>query len=57
MLHLDRAGKDVTTTQKDGGGKALGQRRRAWPIAGLAVAAVVNVLWVAVLGYALVKLL
>jgi hypothetical protein len=36
---------------------ALTQWRRAWPLAGLALAAVVNVAWVGVLGYALVRLL
>jgi hypothetical protein len=39
------------------GGATLTQWRRAWPLAGLALAAVVNVFWVGVLGYALVKLL
>jgi hypothetical protein len=46
----------VTTIQKNGGGAALGQRQRVadrWSRS----RRVVNVLWVAVLGYALVKLL
>lgn len=46
-----------TAADKDEGGAAPTQWRRAWPIAGLALAAVVNVLWVGVLGYTLVKLL
>jgi hypothetical protein len=36
---------------------SLTQWRRAWLLAGLALAAVVNVVWVGVLGYALVRLL
>jgi hypothetical protein len=36
---------------------ALTEWRRAWPLAGLALAATVNVLWVGVLGYALFELL
>jgi hypothetical protein len=31
--------------------------RRAWPLAGLALAAIANVLWIGVLGYALFELL
>jgi hypothetical protein len=46
-----------TAADKHVGGAALTQWRRAWPLAGLALAAVVNTLWVGVLGYALVKLL
>ena len=37
-------------------GAALTPWRQAWPLAGLAVAAAVNVFWVGVLGYALVRL-
>jgi hypothetical protein len=36
---------------------ALTQWRRAWPLAGLGLAAVVNMVWVGLLSYALVKLL
>jgi len=39
------------------GGVSVTQWRRAWPLAGLALAAVVNVVWAGVLGYALVGLL
>jgi hypothetical protein len=39
------------------GGAAPTRWRRAWPLAGLALAAVINVLWVGVLGYALFELL
>jgi hypothetical protein len=39
------------------GGAAPTRRRRAWPLAGLALAAVINVLWVGVLGYAVFELL
>lgn len=31
--------------------------RRAWPLAGLTFALIVNVLWIVALGYALVRLL
>jgi hypothetical protein len=47
----------VTTTDKDERGCPLSQWRRAWRMAGLAIAAVVNVLWIGMLGYALVRLL
>ena len=36
----------MTADDKDEGGAALTQWRRVWPLAGLALAAVVNVLWV-----------
>jgi hypothetical protein len=39
------------------GGVSLTEWRRAWPLAGLALAVVVNMVWVGVLGYALVRLL
>jgi hypothetical protein len=38
-------------------GSAALQWRQAWPLAGLGFAAVVNIVWVGVLGYALVWLL
>jgi hypothetical protein len=38
-------------------GAAPTQWRRAWPMAGLAGAAVVNVLWIGILSYALIRLL
>jgi hypothetical protein len=36
---------------------ALTQWRQAWPLAGLALGAVVNVMWFGLLGYMLVKAL
>jgi hypothetical protein len=47
----------VTAAEKDERVPALTRWRRAWPLAGLALALVVNVLWVGVLGYALFELL
>jgi hypothetical protein len=39
------------------GGAGPTQWRRAWPLAGFALAAIVDVLWVGALGYALFELL
>jgi hypothetical protein len=36
---------------------ALRMWQRAWPLAGLTLALLVNVLWIGVLGYALVMML
>jgi hypothetical protein len=46
---------NVSAVEKDKRVTALRRCRHAWPLTGLALAA--NVLWVGVLGYALVKLL
>jgi hypothetical protein len=53
----DRLEGNVSAIEKDERVPALRRWRRAWPLAGLALAAVVNVLWVGVLGYALIRLL
>jgi hypothetical protein len=48
-------GDDVTTT--DNNNAAPSVWKRAWPLVGLAAAVLVNVLWLGVLGYELVRLL
>jgi hypothetical protein len=53
----ERLEGNVSGIEKDERVAALRRWRRAWPLAGLALAAVVNVLWVGVLGYALIRLL
>jgi hypothetical protein len=47
----------VSAIEKGERGPALRRLRRAWPLAALPLAAVVNLLWVGVLGYALIRLL
>ena len=46
----------MTATQNDDASAAL-TWRRAWPVTGLALALLVNLLWVGALAYALVRLL
>jgi hypothetical protein len=53
----ERVEGNVSAGEKDELVPALRWWRRAWPLTGLALAAVVNVLWVGVLGYALIRLL
>jgi hypothetical protein len=49
---------DVTNFNKDGAVSAvLALLRRLWPFAALAVAVLVNVLWIGVLVYAVIRLL
>ena len=45
------------TTIDNNTSAALSLWQRAWPLTGLALALLVNVLWIGALGYALVKLL
>jgi hypothetical protein len=47
----------MTSIQKYESGAPPTRWRLTWPLAGLALAAIVNVLWVGVLGYALFELL
>jgi hypothetical protein len=47
----------VTATDNDNAPVLLALWRRLWPLAGLALALLVNVLWVGALGYGLVRLL
>jgi hypothetical protein len=53
----DRSEGTVTAAEKDERVRALTRWRRAWPLAGLGLAAVVTALWVGMLGYALIRLL
>jgi hypothetical protein len=52
MPIVPTSGNAVTTPLQ-----RLTQWRQAWPVAGLALAAVVNVMWVGLLGYMLTKVL
>jgi hypothetical protein len=45
------------TDEKDAHCTTLALLQQAWPIAALASAVLVNVLWIGVLGYALISLL
>ena len=47
----------MTATDKDDAPALLALWERLWPLAGLALALIVNVLWIGGLGYALVRLL
>jgi hypothetical protein len=47
----------VTATDNDDAPALLALCQRAWPLAGLALALLVNTLWVGALAYGLVKLL
>jgi hypothetical protein len=47
----------VTATDKDDASVLLALWRRLWPLAGLALGLLVNVIWVGVLSYALIRLL
>jgi hypothetical protein len=51
-------GSTVTTSDEgDAPSAQLALMHRVWPVAALALAAFVNVLWIGVLGYLLVRLL
>ena len=47
----------MTAIEKNNSSGALALWQRLWPLACLAVALLVNVLWIGALGYALVRLL
>lgn len=47
----------MTATDKNDASDASSVWQRAWPLIALAVALLLNVLWIAMLGYALIWLL